>query len=49
MLEEALLSFALGGAEWVLWLLNALSVACLEPGAQEGPQVQHVTDDTPQS
>ncbi len=29
MLEEALLSFALGGAEWVLWLLIALSVACL--------------------
>lgn len=29
MLEEALLSFALGGAEWVLWLLVALSVACL--------------------
>jgi biopolymer transport protein ExbB len=29
MLEESLLSFALGGAEWVLWLLVALSVACL--------------------
>jgi biopolymer transport protein ExbB len=28
MLEESLLSFALGGAEWVLWLLVALSVAC---------------------
>jgi biopolymer transport protein ExbB len=29
MLEESLLSFALGGAEWVLWLLVALSVACV--------------------
>ena len=29
MLEESLLTFALGGAEWVLWLLVALSVACL--------------------
>jgi biopolymer transport protein ExbB len=29
MLEESLLAFALGGAEWVLWLLVALSVACL--------------------
>ena len=29
MLEEALLSFALGGAEWVLWLLVALSIACV--------------------
>lgn len=28
MLEERLLSFALSGAEWVLYLLVALSVAC---------------------
>ncbi len=29
MLEESLLSFALGGVEWVLWLLVIMSVACL--------------------
>lgn len=29
MLEETLLSFALTGAGWVLWLLVALSVACV--------------------
>jgi len=29
MLQESLLTFALSGADWVLWLLVALSVACL--------------------
>ena len=29
MLEEAMLSFALLGAEWVLWLLVLLSVLCI--------------------
>lgn len=29
MLEEGLMSFALLGAEWVLWLLVALSVGCV--------------------
>jgi biopolymer transport protein ExbB len=29
MLEESLLSFALAGVEWVLWLLVAMSVACV--------------------
>lgn len=29
MLEEKMLQFALGGAEWVLWLLVGLSVLCV--------------------
>jgi biopolymer transport protein ExbB len=29
MLQESLFAFALAGVEWVLWLLVALSVACL--------------------
>ena len=29
MLQDKLISFALGGEEWVLWLLIALSVLCV--------------------
>lgn len=34
MLQEEMLQFALGGAEWVLWLLVFLSVACVAIGLE---------------
>lgn len=34
MLEQKMLQFALGGAEWVLWLLVVLSVLCVAIGLE---------------
>lgn len=36
MLQEGMLSFALLGAEWVLWLLVLLSVACIALSIERG-------------
>lgn len=36
MLQERLMSFALMGAEWVLWLLIALSLMCIAIAAERG-------------
>ena len=34
MLAKAMLNFALLGAEWVLWLLVGLSLACIAIGLE---------------
>lgn len=48
MLQEALLTFALGGADWVLWLLVALSVACLAVSIERAiAALIHHTPSTP--
>lgn len=36
MLQEKMLQFALGGAEWVLWLLVVLSVVCVAIAIERG-------------
>jgi biopolymer transport protein ExbB len=36
MLQEKMLQFALGGAEWVLWLLVVLSVVCVGIAIERG-------------
>ncbi len=36
MLQEKMLQFALGGAEWVLWLLVILSVVCVAIAIERG-------------
>lgn len=36
MLQEKMLQFALGGAEWVLWLLVVLSVLCVAIALERG-------------